>query len=329
MYPTPFKLLTQSRKFAPFLCSSLALMAFTGCSDSDSDDDDSSSSTAQETLSMSFSGLEDLGSDYVYEGWLMDGDGNVTTAGRFSIDGDGMPSPASFKINADTAVSAVTYILTIEPTVGDDPDPSNVHVLAGDFVSDYAGLDVSHDAALGDDFSSVAGKVLIATPTTTTTDDNDQGYWFLDNSSGSPQPSLVLPELPDGWVYEGWAVVGDTKYSTGTFTSASGADSDGAGPTAGTDADAPNYPGQDFINPAKDLTPSTAVISIEPVPDNSSAPFAMKPLTASVGEMAAGTLVTMAPNLDSLPSGVVSFGDLPTSTTALAMSFSGLERSRR
>ena len=30
---------------------------------------------------MEFSGLEDLGDDYVYEGWLMDSAGTVTSAG--------------------------------------------------------------------------------------------------------------------------------------------------------------------------------------------------------------------------------------------------------
>jgi hypothetical protein len=107
-------------------------------------------------------------------------------------------------------------------------------------------------------------------------------------------------------VYEGWAVVGGVPYSTGTFTSVTGADSDGAGSGAGPEA-APPFPGQDFITPALDLTPSTAVISVEPYPDNDPAPFAMKPLVGDVGAEAAGTSVDLGQNLGSLPTGDVTF----------------------
>ena len=44
-----------------------------------------------------------------------------------------MPSPTYFHIDSAVADAAATYILTIEPKVGDDPAPSAVHILAGDF----------------------------------------------------------------------------------------------------------------------------------------------------------------------------------------------------
>jgi hypothetical protein len=282
-----------------------------------------------ETISMQFDGLEDLGGDYVYEGWIMNGAGDVVTGGRFSVDGDGNPVPAAIELTNVNINDIAAYILTIEPAVevGDAlHTPSSTHILAGDFAGDTADVDVSHGAALGSDFGNVAGSVLIATPTTTTPDDKELGYWFLDNSSGSPEASLTLPTLPAGWVYEGWAVVGGVPYSTGTFTSVTGADSDGsrAGPE-----DAPPFPGQDFITPPLDLTPSTAVISIEPYPDNSAAPFAIKPLIGAVGADAAGTLVELGQYLGTLPTGTVSFGELvpapvfPPAT--ISMNFDGLE----
>ena len=54
------------------------------------------------------------------------------------------------------------------------------------------------------------------------------------------------------------------------------------------------------------MTPSTAVISVEPVPDNSPAPFSIKPLVGMVGADAAGTLVGLGQNLDTVPYGTVS-----------------------
>ena len=63
----------------------------------------------------------------------------------------------------------------LSPPKANDPAPSNVHILAGDFVGNYAGLDADHGAAISNDFSTVAGKVLIATPTTfANTADNNQ-----------------------------------------------------------------------------------------------------------------------------------------------------------
>jgi len=101
-----------------------------------------------------------------------------------------------------------------------------------------------------------------------------------------PTASLDLPTLPDSWIYEGWAVVDGTPISTGTFATASGADNDSR--FSGT-AGGPPYPGEDLLNNAPagltfpvDLSGKTVVISVEPVPDNSAAPFALKPLVGSV-----------------------------------------------
>ena len=93
-----------------------------------------------------------------------------------------------------------------------------------------------------------------------------------------------MPTLPVGWVYEGWVVDNnlDQPISTGTFSDENGPDSDGAGPAAGL-GPALLFPGQDFINPARNLSENhTAVISVEPVPDNSPAPFTLKPLLVPI-----------------------------------------------
>lgn len=109
-------------------------------------------------------------------------------------------------LSIDDVESATTFILTIEPTVGDDPAPSNVHLLAGDFVGNIGQLTIDHAAALGNNFSSTSGSYILATPTDGAMTNENSGIWFLDLSSGSPSVGLSLPTLPPGWKYEGWAV---------------------------------------------------------------------------------------------------------------------------
>ena len=157
------------------------------------------------------------------------------------------------------------------------PDPSHTHVLAGDFSGGAAELSAGHGAALGDDFSSAAGPYILNAPSGGGTADYANGIWWLDPTAG-PGPTLELPTLPAGWVYEGWVVGADGPVSTGRFIMASGNDSDIGGISAGPHG-TPPFPGQDFINPTFDLIDGfAAVISIEPDPDNSPDPFTFKPL---------------------------------------------------
>jgi len=232
-------------------------------------------------LNLNFSGLEDLGTGYAYEGWIMV-DGSPVTTGIFSVDVDGVASQTSFDIDEESLEKATAFILTIEPSPDSDPAPSDVHILAGDFSTDNAALTVSHGAALGTDFTESTGKYILATPTDGMDNNEDSGVWFLDNSSGSMEPGLDLPTLPAGWAYEGWAVIDGTPVTTGTFTSASGSDS--AAPYSGSGG-GPAYPGEDFVQNAPagltfptNLQGATIVVSVEPVPDNSAAPFVLKPL---------------------------------------------------
>jgi DNA-binding beta-propeller fold protein YncE len=235
---------------------------------------DADKKTTGETLSVSFSGLEKLGAGFVYEGWLITPAG-PQSAGRFS-------DPEGYTIKVDPAVAkaATLYVLTIEPEQNDDPEPSATHVVAGPLTKGRAALSTSHPAALGTDFAAALGSFILATPSSPAADDFDQGIWFLDPTAG-PAASLSLPTLPAGWAYEGWVVTGGKPVSTGRFTSTSGADSDGAGPAAGPGA-APPFPGQDFISPPLILPGGKAVISVEPEPDDSPAPFALKPLVGDI-----------------------------------------------
>ena len=258
------------------------------------------------SLSLNFEGLEDLGSDYVYEGWLIV-DGSPVTTGRFTVDSNGNTSKSEFDLSQEDVDQASTFVLTIEPAQDDDPAPSDVHILAGDFSGASASLNVDHGAAIGDGFSSAEGSFILATPTDDSMDNEDSGIWFLDNSSGTPQAGLSLPTLPAGWIYEGWAVIDGSPVSTGTFDAVSGADD--SAPFSGA-LSGPPYPGEDFLmnaptglNFPTSLIGGAGVISIEPVPDNSTAPFTLKPLVGQIEENAeVHSVIAMDTNL-SFPTG--------------------------
>jgi hypothetical protein len=247
-------------------------------------------------LSLDLVGLEELGPDWAYEGWLIV-DGAPVSTGVFTVDGEGMASNYVFEIDAEQLAAAELFVLTIEPVPDPEPAPSQVHILAGVFEDDSAGLSIAHPAALGTDFSSAAGSTyILGIPSSGMADDSyTSGIWF---------DGLNLPELPAGWVYEGWVVGMDGPISTGRFVSASGTDSDGTSPTAGPNP-GPAIPGQDFLDPAIFLTNGyVVVISVEPDPDNSPAPFTLNPLVdmniEDVGDHGAQELTYSS---DSFPTG--------------------------
>ncbi|MCB9248715.1 MAG: hypothetical protein H6613_09295 [Ignavibacteriales bacterium] len=273
-------------------------------------DDDNSVEPTTSSMTLNISGLEDLGSSAMYEGWIMV-DGVPKTTGTFTVDASGNLSKSSFEIDADDLSSATAFILTIEPNPDPSPNPSDVHIIAGDFNGSSASLSVGHGAALGDDFSSISGKYILATPTNGADTDEKSGIWFLDLSSGTPAVGLDLPTLPAGWKYEGWTVINGVPVTSGTFTSVT--EVDDADPFSSTQP-GPPFPGEDYLVNAPsgltfptDLSGGTAVISIEPDPDNSPNPFTLKPLVKMIPTDAADHVTyDMDKNLGSFPTGTAS-----------------------
>lgn len=285
------------RKYLIILASSLTLSAACGDDGTNEPSGADAGASTGPSVSYSSSSLPPLGSDYVYEGWIIVDDAPVT-AGRFTVDQDGNATPASFELDQADADAATAYVLTIEPAQGDDPAPSATHLIAGPITAGSATLTIDHPSALADDFTSAAGSYILATPTTGDMTLQEQGIWWL-NPGETPTASLDLPTLPDGWVYEGWVAGADGPISTGRFADATVADSDLAGPAKGDTGDGPPFPGQDFITPALTLNDGTftAVISIEPDPDDSPMPFLLKPLVHSpIGVATAPTQHTMVNN---------------------------------
>lgn len=184
------------------------------------------------------------------------------------------------------AAAATELFVTVEPVGDAVAADSGVVVLAGAHAAGTAALTVAGIAGGRGiaDFSAAAGSFVTVTPT----DDaagaavNDRfGVWFRDFSFDAP--TLVLPTLPSGWVYEGWVVDTGTgaRTSTGRFRSGLVADDDAmTWPGRGTVSTGFNVPGQDFLvavaplaGVPTDLTTGyTVLVSVEPTPDNDLAP---------------------------------------------------------
>jgi hypothetical protein len=238
-------------------------------------------------LELNISGLEDLGPNARYEGWVII-NGNPVSTGVFAVNSQGQMSQTIFEVPATEGKlkEATAFVLTIEPYPDPSPEPSNQHLMAGNFEINTASLSIGHPAALNSLFTSAAGHFLLATPTTVAIDDEKSGIWFINASSGAPAAGLQLPALPAGWRYEGWVVINGVPVSTGAFMQSNAADA--AAPFSGP-LPGPPFPGEDFIinAPASltfptNLSGSMAVITVEPYPDNSPAPFLLKPLVRMI-----------------------------------------------
>ena len=259
-------------------------------------------------VQLQFAGLPELGDASVYEGWAIVA-GEPVSTGRFTVDAEGTQFDDDgnevdhFAVDA-TAASA--FVLTLEPTVDDDPAPSDIHLLGGDVVDGTAQLSIDHPTAIGTSFDAAAGSVEVVVPTAPDNGIDTAGIWFFKDGAGS----LTLPELPAGWVYEGWAVFDGIPVSTGRFTDPNMAD-DFNGFSG--DESGPATPGEDFIRNApeglefpRSAAGATVVVSVEPAQDDSPAPFVLKPL---VGELPAeverlGEYPLENTGADTIPTGV-------------------------
>jgi hypothetical protein len=245
-----------------------------------------------------------------YELWVVKGTRkesagsfNVTDSGRLE---DGFGHRARFFSRIDPA-QADALVVTIEPLPDPDPGPSGIAILTG--------APGRHDAMLRFpvNLRRMRGSFILATPTDSDSTNETAGVWFLDPAAG-PGPSLILPQLPGGWVFEGWGVTQGHPLTTGRFTAASGADS--AAPFSGPNP-GPPFPGEDFLmNLPPEITrpvdladgSSAIVLTLEPdlsgVDPTGEGPFSIKPLLAAVPAGAADhTSIELSLDLSTVPIG--------------------------
>ncbi len=301
-----------------FTASALAFGLLLGsCSDSD----DTIDKVKADNLTLNLSGLETLGADFEYEGWVIV-DGAPVSTGTFDVENNGESLEKSFYVDADMLAKATAFVLSIEPAVDEDPAPAPTKMLVAGFTDNVAtvnanvvpGINPMMDA----DFSNASGSYFLRTPTDETDGNNgndENGIWFGMPAAPPMAGFEGMPELDEasGWRYEGWVVVDGTPISTGTFTKFN--DRDSSNMFSGAEANAgPPVPGEDFFLNAPegvdfplDVRGKTAVISLEPYPDNSTKPFSIKPLVSMVAEDAgtAPTVHTFGANLASFPSGTI------------------------
>ncbi|QCX39298.1 anti-sigma factor [Aureibaculum algae] len=290
-----------------FLVTAVFGLLFTSC------DDDNHFSPSTKNLTINVAGLEDLGSDYVYEGWIIV-DGAPVSTGTFSDISLGQ----NFSVDAEELDAATRFVLSIEPageTGTAAATPSDTKLVVGDFSGSSATVSVG---TVGDFTTDTpAGKFFLRSPTDESADNNgndESGIWF--GTPGTPPTAaFTLPTLEAGWKYEGWVVVdGQGPLSTGTFTAFDVADDNAGSATSfsGIENAGPPIPGEDFFSNTPtgfsfplDIRGRTIVISVEPSPDNSPTPFLLKPLLGAAGNETAPATYDLTFNGASFPSGTV------------------------
>lgn len=270
------------------------------------------SNVSDSVVTYSFNGLEPL-DEGVYEGWAVIGDENIST-GTFNITSNDTADDTSnaseeLSFSADQNLSSADMVMvTIEPVNDTDAEPSGIVILAGDVENGTAELEFPVN------LSEANGTYILATPTNGADTNENSGIWFLQLPL-PPTAGLELPELPEGWIYEGWVVNQGLPITSGKFTAVDEADLfDGYSSVE----PGPPFPGEDYlVNPPEGITfpidladgESLAVITVEPdmngTDPTGSAPFQIKPL---IGEIPAGAMdhvnYPMELNLSSVPSGV-------------------------
>ncbi|HET9888509.1 MAG TPA: hypothetical protein VFR10_13460 [bacterium] len=297
------------------VAATLALAAFSGCSD---DDNGSGPPPAQE-ISLELDGFPvSTPEEGTYELWIsFAGTQRHDTAqsmGKFRVNADGQivkpdGTPNPFAGQDQVWQLAVDSFITIEPAEDSDPGPSLPGIVGGEILNRHATLDIAGDDAIGFSYDSAAGSLVLATPSTSDATDETEGIWFT--SASGTTGALTLPSLPmDGpWIYEAWTsndVYGVA--SLGRFYVVNGPDDDGSGPLEGTggriDQLGYSFPGSDFPFDGLrlSLTPGEAFITIEPANySDGLGPFILTVLQAQWGVSNSGTPIAMTNLSSSLP----------------------------
>lgn len=248
---------------------------------------------SKNVLTLDIKGLENLGKDYVYEGWIIVDEKPVSTGVLTSV-----TFPQTFKVDPVKLKKATKFVLTIEPAIDSAPEePSETKVLAGDFYNNDAKI----DSGIIADFSSVSGKYVLGVFTSYAGTNNPSGIWFVDYKK-YPDPSsyMSLPKLPKGWKYEGWVEIKGKLFTTGTFRNTDSHDDNHKSEPHRAyynrylrryfSGEGPSSPSEDFVYNAPkgfkfpaDLRGEKTFISVEPYPDNDSTrPFIIKPLAHKI-----------------------------------------------
>ena len=243
-------------------------------------------------VALAFTRLEPMQNGFHYEAWAVF-DANVLSLGKFNVgpagelvDLQGLAVPGGrFALGAD-AHSATDLLVTIEPPGDADGVPSDTRYLAGVVEDGVAELSVDHPLALDNSYRRARAFYILSSPSSRGEEDWKSGVWWIDLTyfdTLAGDPGFHLPELPPGWVYEGWVEIEGKPFTTGRFYYVYGHDFDS--PHNGPLPFIPEMPGEDYIvNPPKgydfptDIRGEPIFVTIEPYPDDSRDPFTLMPL---------------------------------------------------
>ncbi|MBI4128359.1 MAG: hypothetical protein HY459_04845 [Parcubacteria group bacterium] len=230
------------------------------------------------TLIVELSGIANYVSSH-YEAWVTFQDGSRESLGKFIVRTDGtlqnlrdeMITENRF-LSSRSLSEARSFFLTVEPRGDEDPAPSSLVLLSGEFGGGVAPLTFPNFQ-----LTSLRGSFLLATPTDgSNASDERSGIWLGELRGDEIVAGLTLPDLPSQWIYEGWIVHRGVTLSIGRFRHADTPDT--AAPFSDTRASAPSLPGEDFLkNPPEganltfpvDLTDGTSRVFVTIEPDES------------------------------------------------------------
>lgn len=184
------------------------------------------SGAGEDGVVLELSGIQPLNDGFHYEGWVV-ADGAPVSVGKFNVAADGQLVTLAGKtikggvFTVEGVVADITAVMvSIEPAGDADDEPSATRILAGTITDGVASLAVGDSGAIGDTFESANGFYILATPTDGHLRTNENsGIWFrraVDQLEPDPR-GLFLPELPDGWLYEGFVDIEGQPVTTGKF----------------------------------------------------------------------------------------------------------------
>jgi hypothetical protein len=221
------------------------------------------------TLSISLNNLPLLSDSTHFAVWVFGKDSVKLDNFKVSNSGDSYSKTYDVKLGHIQGAKYLAVTIEHDTSSLNDSISKGRRFLAGIFSANKVDLSVKTDIAFNNDFSAVAGKYTLFTPTDTVNTVLKSGIWFVKNVDAPPiLPALVLPSLPAGWEYNAWISIDGKLLKTGGFRSVSAKDNDSSycGPMP-----IPNFPGEDFLSNAPagltfpvDLSGKSVLLTIQP-----------------------------------------------------------------
>jgi hypothetical protein len=286
-------------------------------------------------IELNVFGLNDLQGSGWYESWILwnremgqGTDIDTTSLGILERQTDG-----SYRLATDVTLGFLQAGLMILVTIEDDDtvaneEPSIYEVIGAKIAANSGIFSLGNEEVLDFSFEVAQGRYILDTPTESPPSQNPfSGIWFVnpdtiiedildDDGNIVDQdttieflPGLDLPDLPEGWLYEGFVEVGGQTLSIGTFTKSSAGDDSSTYNGAET---AYPFPGEDFINNPPsglsfpvDLRGAHCFVTLTPAyPEGSVVPYVVTVYETQISSIALPQQVYFMENTsDTFPAG--------------------------